>query len=87
MAENRKIGRARFAYPVWVNGLGMTQELDLTDDADSGKSKAPGVLMTWLSDERLMRVTVAGFGETLVTVPCSMRPVYEDRLVAKTAKK
>ncbi len=83
---NVKLNRVLFPHPVWVDGLGTVDRIDISPDADTGASKLPGVLMTWLAEERLLRVSTAS-GETLLAVPWSGKPVYEDRVLAAKSKK
>jgi hypothetical protein len=76
MLENRKISKVVFAHPVWVDGLGMIDRLDVSPDVDTGRAKVEGVSMTWLAAERVLRVVTLA-GETWLAVACSMKPVYE----------
>ncbi len=85
MPDNRKLAYVMFAHPVWVDGLGAVDRLDVRPDPDTGVSKLPGVSVTWLTEERLLRVSTSS-GETLLCVPWSGKPVYEDRLAAKSKK-
>lgn len=89
MAANVKLNRVMFQGPVWIDGLGTVDRLDISPDVDTGRPKLPGVSITWLAEERLLRVSTHA-GETLLCVPWSGKPVYEDRasaaLKSKTAK-
>lgn len=75
---DRKISYAKFVHPVWVDGLGMVDSLDSRTDPDTKAPKDP-VTMTWLAEDRLLRVSCKA-GETLLSVACSLKPVYEDRV-------
>jgi hypothetical protein len=75
---DKKLAKVRFTMPVWVDGLGMTHLIDTTVDPDTGKPRDEGVSLTWLADERLVRVTTR-LGETLVACDCSFKPQYDDR--------
>lgn len=83
---DRKLSYVKFAHPVWVDGLGMVDQLDIRLDADTRKPKNAGVTLTWLCEERVLRVSTSA-GETLLSAACSMKPVYEDRAAAAAKAK
>jgi hypothetical protein len=74
---DRKISYARFAHPVWVDGLGMVDMIDTRPDLETGKPKLEMVSMTWLGEDRLLKV-VTRAGETLIAAAASMKQQFED---------
>lgn len=83
---DRKISLVRFRGPVWVDGLGMLDKLDITTDPDTNKPRTDGVSITWLADEQLLRISTKA-GETLIHAECSMKPLFEAFAGTKGAKK
>jgi len=62
---------------MWIDGLGVVNEVDTTLDPDTGKPRLAGVSMTWLAAEKLLRIATNS-GETLVSSPVGMKPIYDD---------
>lgn len=86
---NTKLSYVRFHIPADIDGLGCTDRIDTRPDPESGRPRLMGVTMTWLAQERVLRVTTAA-GATWVFESnlASAKPVYEDLVkAAKAAKK
>ena len=83
-----KIKKVRFVVPVDVAGVGMVDRLNLDNDVDTGLPMFPGVLATFLAEDRMVRISSRA-GETWVPVEnvSSLQPVYVDRLEASKAAK
>jgi hypothetical protein len=80
---DRKLVYVRFLHPAAIKGLGMVDHLDCRSDPETKAPITPGVSMTWLGTERLLRVSTPA-GESIVFEPnlASAEPVYEDRASA-----
>lgn len=62
---DRKFWKVRFPHPVWVDGLGMVEQIDTTVDPETKQPRLTGVSITWLAADRLLKVVTAA-GETLI---------------------
>jgi hypothetical protein len=88
MSANTKLSYVRFRAPVAIKGLGMVDHLDTRLDPETRKPLLDGVSMTWLAQERVLRVTTTQ-GESWVfeATLASAEPVYEDRAAAALKSK
>lgn len=62
---DRKFWKVRFVHPVWVDGLGMVEQIDTSPDPETKAPRLVGVSITWLAQDRLLKVVTAA-GETLL---------------------